>query len=112
MHVLEHGKNVPKACFKACSGILLVSAHEGGFIISGESGAGVAMLHKDGDWSNPIAMTLDSVGWGAGIGVTDKDIMIFLDPLAMKRLLEGNFEAKLGYVSYGRRESRLVHYCI
>lgn len=52
--------------------------------------------NKDGAWSAPIAVTLENLGWGAGIGWADKDTLILLNHVAMKRLLEGNFQAKLG----------------
>lgn len=96
MHVLGRADKVPKLLFKQCGGILLISSKESGMFITGEKGAGVAMCRNDGKWSAPIAVTLDTLGWGAAIGVAEKDCLILLNHFAMKRLLEGNFQAKLG----------------
>lgn len=59
--VLERGEKIPKFMWKQCAGVVLVSAEEAGFLVSAQGGAGVALAHKDGKWSNPIAVNIVSV---------------------------------------------------
>jgi len=96
IHVLEVAKDCPKNCFKGCSGILLIRAEEGGLGFSGQGGRGVLVGHKDGVWSNPVGVNFGGMGAGLVIGVVEKDVVIFLNPFAMKSLIEGKGHIKLG----------------
>jgi lipid-binding SYLF domain-containing protein len=96
LHVLEKGDKIPKVLWETCAGVLLISAEEAGLVFTSQGGAGVAMAHKDGKWSAPIAVTLSSVGWGAGVGVAKMDLLIMLNHFAVQKLIEGKFQAALG----------------
>lgn len=101
---------IPKIMFQQCAGILLISAEEIGMILSGQRGSGVALAHnKDSKkWSNPIAISISALGVGAVWGFSGKEIVVFLDPLAMEKFLEGdgsfNVGADFGFAagSFGR----------
>ena len=62
---------------KNCKGIILLSAVEAGFTLSGNIGTGVIMLHKyDETWSPPLALGLGGVRSDLMVGAKVKDIVI------------------------------------
>jgi len=91
-------KKIPKAMFKNCAGIVLLSAEEGGLFISSQGGSGVALFHNttDGKWSNPLAVNHISVGAGLVFGYAHKELVAFLNHFAMKKLLEGDGSLDIG----------------
>jgi len=100
MKALDHGVNIPKIYYKRCSGLLILSGEEGGIGISAQGGRGVLLRHKDGVWSNPIAMNYGGIGAGAVIGFAEKDVLVFLNPFAMTKFLEAKDQLKLN-VDFG-----------
>jgi lipid-binding SYLF domain-containing protein len=81
---------------KACAGIVLLEAGEGGFVVSAQRGNGIALQHKDGKWSNPVAVIMLSIGEGAVFGYANKCIIVLLNHLAMDRLLQGDGSISIG----------------
>lgn len=57
---------------------------------------GVALQHKDGKWSNPVAVNILSVGGGAVFGYANKTVIVLLNHFAMDRLLKGNGSIAIG----------------
>jgi lipid-binding SYLF domain-containing protein len=96
IHVLENVKYIPPTTIPLCSGIILISSREVGFVVSSQAGAGVAVKREGDKWSAPVAVTLSGMGMGAVFGSADKEMLIALNPLAMKRLLEGKGQLKVG----------------
>jgi len=86
----------PKACFKGCSGVVLIQAEEDGMLISATGGTGVLVGHKNGTWSSPVAVNYSGLGVGVVVGFAQKDVVVFLNPFAMKRLIGGSGHIKLG----------------
>lgn len=97
--ILDEALNgVPRADFKHCSGIVLISAIEIGFLLSGSVGTGVVIAQdkQKKTWSPPMAIGLTGVGAGFLVGAEKKDVVVFLmDPGAMNTL-SGDFQLKLG----------------
>lgn len=74
----------------------MVEASEGGLVVSAQGGNGVALQHKDGKWSNPVAVNILSVGGGAVFGYANKCVIMLLNHFAMDRLLKGNGSMSIG----------------
>jgi len=102
LQVLDHAKHIPKGFFKESKGVMLISASEGGFLVSATNGAGVLVPHmEDGTWGMPLAIHLNAFGLGATFGYANQDIVVIMNHFAMNRLLEGRGETKLGlYVGF------------
>mmetsp|Transcript_2327 Transcript_2327/g.4206 ORF Transcript_2327/g.4206 Transcript_2327/m.4206 type:complete len:173 (+) Transcript_2327:733-1251(+) len=96
LKALEHGSKIPKALIKACAGVCLLEAGEGSLVVSMQGGNGVALQHKDGKWSNPVAVNILSVGGGAVFGYANKCVIVLLNHFAMDRLLNGNGSIAIG----------------
>lgn len=98
LSVIDHAKRIPKALFKAAKGVMLISAREGGFLVSATSGSGVLISHnKDGSWGNtPMAIHVNGYGGGAVFGYANQDIVVIMNHFSMNRLLEGRGETRLG----------------
>jgi lipid-binding SYLF domain-containing protein len=97
MNVIDNAKHIPKVFFKEAKGVMLISAREGGFLVSNTSGTGVLVPHnKDGTWGMPMAVHLEGFGIGAVFGYANKDIIVIMNHFAMNRLLEGRGQTKLG----------------
>jgi len=95
-HALDHAVPIPPLFYKGCSGILLLQGAEGGLGISIQGGKGILIRHNHGKgWSSPVAISYGSVGAGGVIGFAEKDIIIFLNPAGMKRMVEGKGQIKL-----------------
>lgn len=73
-----------------------MEAGEGGIVISMQGGNGVALQHKDGKWSNPIAVNILSVGGGAVFGYANKHVIVLLNHFAMDQLLKGKGSMSIG----------------
>lgn len=54
------------------------------------------LQHKDGKWSNPVAVNILSVGGGAVFGYANKCVIILMNHFAMDRLMKGNGTISLG----------------
>ena len=95
--VLEYGEKIPKRLLKACAGIILYESSEAGLVVSIEEGNGVALAHhKDGSWSNPIAITMTSAGAGLVAGYADKSVIMLLNHFAMDKLLKSQGMLSIG----------------
>jgi lipid-binding SYLF domain-containing protein len=97
LNVLDDAKHIPKVFFKEAKGVMLISAHEGGFLVSNTSGTGVLIPHKeDGTWGMPMAVHLEGYAIGAVFGYANKNVVVIMNHFAMNRLLEGRGQTKLG----------------
>lgn len=97
LNVIDHAKHIPKGLFKEAKGVMLISAKEGGFLISSTSGTGVLVAHNDdGSWGAPMALHLNGFGVGAVFGYANQDIVVIMNHFSMNRLLEGRGETRLG----------------
>jgi hypothetical protein len=73
LSVIDHAKHIPKGLFKQAKGVMLLSAQEGGFLVSATSGSGVLISHNDdGSWGAPMAMHLNGFGGGAVFGYANQ----------------------------------------
>jgi lipid-binding SYLF domain-containing protein len=108
IHVLENVKDIAPHMFPLCSGIILISSVEIGLFFSGQGGPGVAVKRVGDKWSAPVAVSLSGAGFGAVVGCADKDMLIVLNPLTMKRLLEGDGQLKVG-VDMGFASGNIGH---
>jgi len=80
---LQPGPNsgIPQAFFKACKGVVLLSVIEVGFVFSGNLGTGILLKKLDENgtkWSAPVACGCTGVGWGALVGGSVKETMMFI----------------------------------
>ncbi len=81
--VLEHAKCVA----------VIPHMVKGGFVFGAEGGKGVATCRTADGWSAPAFVTISGGSWGLQIGVEAVDvIMVFQNDIAMKKLLESNFQ--------------------
>lgn len=73
-------QSIPLSVMQRANGIAIIpNVIKGGFVIGGRFGRGVIMARdRNGDWSNPVFITLTggSVGWQIGAEATDV-ILIF-----------------------------------
>jgi lipid-binding SYLF domain-containing protein len=72
-------------------GIYLVpSAARGGFIVGGKRGEGVLLARHGQEWSDPLFITLTTVGVGFQIGFQSEDVIaVALTRGAVDRIVEG-----------------------
>lgn len=97
MSVLDAAEHViPKIQLKGCAGIILITSREVGFGASYQAGAGVLVSHFNDKWSAPVAVSLGSVGLGAVLGAANKQLVIVLNPLAMRSLVESKGSLQFG----------------
>jgi lipid-binding SYLF domain-containing protein len=89
---------IPKGLFEKARGIAIISSIEAGFVFSGNLGTGIVILVKDedGEWSPPSAIGLTGMGWGLLIGVSLKDIVLFLFDDLTVDTLAGDVGLKFG----------------
>jgi lipid-binding SYLF domain-containing protein len=81
--VLEHAKCVA----------VIPHMVKGGFVFGAEGGKGVATCRTADGWSAPAFITISGGSWGLQIGVEAVDvIMVFQNEIAVKKLLESNFQ--------------------
>lgn len=79
-HAMRPGwKGIRSGCFRTCAGVCIISSVEAGYLVSGSVGAGILMRHNfDGSWSNPVAVSITTIGLGLAVGATLKDAVIFM----------------------------------
>jgi lipid-binding SYLF domain-containing protein len=86
-------KTVPEYLLEDAAGIAIIpGVVKVGFIVGGEYGKGVLLLHEaSGDWSNPIFITLSggSIGWQIGAQSADF-ILIFKTERSVDSVLADN----------------------
>jgi lipid-binding SYLF domain-containing protein len=92
-------KDIPPALMHDAQGVAVIPhVIKAGFFIGGRFGRGVVMARQpNGDWSNPVFISLagGSVGWQAGVQSTDV-ILVFKTREGVRRLLEGKDKVTLG----------------
>jgi len=94
--VREFGKmkeSIPHTLFEQAEGIIIVPRMlNGGFVIGGKRGKGIAMVKQDGSWSNPVFVTFTggSVGFQAGLQSVDL-ILVFKHKSTLERMENGDF---------------------
>ena len=77
--LLPSNAGIPRAFFKSCVGVVLISVVEVGFVFSGNVGTGILLKKRSDDsWSAPVACGMTGVGWGLLVGGSVKDIMVFI----------------------------------
>lgn len=75
---------------------MLLEAGEGGVVVSMQGGSGVALQHKSGKWSNPVAVSILKIGAGAVFGYANKCVIVLLNHFAMDNLLKGDGSMSIG----------------
>lgn len=99
---LQPGPNssIPQAFFKACKGVVLLSVVEVGFVFSGALGTGILLKKLDENgakWSAPVACGCTGVGWGALVGGSVEEIMMFIfDEDSLQKIGFDKMGLKLG----------------
>jgi lipid-binding SYLF domain-containing protein len=92
-------KGIPPALMQDAQGVAVIPrVIKAGFLIGGRFGRGVVMARQpNGDWSNPVFISLAGagVGWQAGIQSTDV-ILVFKTRDSLNRILEGKDKVMLG----------------
>jgi lipid-binding SYLF domain-containing protein len=92
-------KGIPPALMRDAQGVAVIPhVIKAGFLIGGRFGRGVVMARQpNGDWSNPVFISLagGGIGWQAGIQSTDV-ILVFKTREGVRRLLEGKDKVTLG----------------
>ncbi len=87
-------QSIPPALLRNAEGIAIIpNVIKAGFILGGRYGAGVAMVReRDGEWSNPIFITITggSIGWQIGAQSTDI-ILVFKSRRSVENLIGGKF---------------------
>jgi len=61
--------------------------------VSGSVGRGIALIHKDNEWSNPNFVSLTKAGFGIQVGAQSTDIvLLFKSRDGLEKMVEGQFE--------------------
>jgi lipid-binding SYLF domain-containing protein len=92
-------KGIPPSLMHDAQGVAVIPhVIKAGFIIGGRFGRGVVMARQpNGDWSNPVFISLagGGVGWQVGVQSTDV-LLVFKTREGVRRLLEGKDKVTLG----------------
>ncbi len=92
-------KGIPPALMRDAKGVAVIPhVIKAGFLIGGRFGRGVVMARQpNGDWSNPVFISLagGSIGWQAGVQSTDV-ILVFKTRDSLNRILDGKDKVTLG----------------
>jgi lipid-binding SYLF domain-containing protein len=86
-------KTIPPALLSKAEGIAIIpGVIRAGFILGGRYGQGVLLLHKKGEWSDPVFITLTggSIGWQIGVESVDV-ILVFKTKRSVEGVLRGKF---------------------
>jgi lipid-binding SYLF domain-containing protein len=97
MHAIlnEPDKGIPEEVLKGAKCIAVVpNLLQGGFIIAGKHGRGVATCRlPSGAWSAPALFTISGGSWGAQIGVESVDlVMMVMNDEGMRHLMQAKFQ--------------------
>ena len=88
-------RDIPPELIREAAAVAVVpQVLKGGLLIGGRFGRGVVLAHRpDGNWDDPVFITLSggSVGGLAGIETTDL-VVVFRTRAALERVLQGRFE--------------------
>jgi lipid-binding SYLF domain-containing protein len=106
---LKPGINgIPKKLFENAIGIIIASGVQVGFIFSGSTGSGIVMKKTDTGWSPPCAVGMTGMGFGLLLGVSVRDIIIFvyddrtMDALSTKHGAQIGAQLELTIGPFGR----------
>jgi lipid-binding SYLF domain-containing protein len=110
MSIPETG--IPPALMKNASGIAIIpGVIKAGFILGGRYGRGILVIRdKDGNWSDPvfISITGGSIGWQVGVESIDI-VLVFKSSRSVKGILRGKFtlgaDASIAAGPVGRQAS-------
>lgn len=94
--VREFGKmkeRIPHNLFDQAEGIIIIPGMiNGGFVVGGKRGKGVAMVKQDGSWSNPVFVTFTGGSIGFQVGVQSVDlILVFKHKATLEKMENGDF---------------------
>lgn len=87
-------ENIPAQLLSLSQGIIIVPKMiNAGLMIGGKHGKGIAMIRtKNGEWSDPIFVTITGGSVGAQIGVQATDlILVFKSSKTLKEIGKGSF---------------------
>jgi lipid-binding SYLF domain-containing protein len=92
-------KCVPPALMRDAEAVIIApNVVKGGFVIAGRRGHGVLVIKdKDGNWGNPVFVTLTggSVGLQVGVQATDM-FLVIKNRRSLDRIMRGNGKLTLG----------------
>jgi len=87
-------KAIPPALLADAQGIAVIpNVIKVGFVLGGQYGRGVLVVRgKDGEWSNPVFITLmsGSIGWQIGAESTDF-VLVFKTPRSIEGIMKGKY---------------------
>ncbi|WP_025764460.1 lipid-binding SYLF domain-containing protein [Dyadobacter tibetensis] len=90
----EMEENIPEQLLAISQGIIIVPKMiNAGLMIGGKRGKGIAMIKgENGEWSDPIFVTITGGSVGAQIGVQSTDlILVFKNSKTLKEIGTGSF---------------------
>jgi len=87
-------KRLPSGLLEKATGIAIIpSVVKVGFVVGGQYGKGVISIRQpDGQWSNPVFVSMSggSVGWQIGVQAADI-ILVFMTDKSVEGILDGKF---------------------
>ena len=90
---------IPPALLRDAKGVAVIpGVLKAGFVLGGRFGRGVVLVRQaDGNWSNPVFVTLTGggIGWQVGIQSTDV-VLVFQTGKSLDRILQGKGKLTLG----------------
>jgi len=90
---------VPPELLKEAEAVI-IAPHQvkGGFIVAGRYGHGVLLVRqKNGDWSDPVFVTLGGGSFGLQVGVQATDLFLIIrNQKSLGRIMQGNGKVTLG----------------
>ena len=90
----EMKENIPTELLKVTEGIIIVpKLINAGFVLAGKRGKGIAMVKdSDGNWSNPVFITITGGSIGFQVGVQSVDlVLIFKNAESLENIGRGSF---------------------
>lgn len=77
---------------------ILPNVKKAGLLIDAKFGRGIVLVRlPDGNWSNPVFVTMEGVGIGGQAGVESTDlVLVFRTPRSLDRVLHGRGKVTLG----------------
>jgi len=87
-------ESIPSQLMEKAEGIIVIPGLiNGGFMVGGKRGRGMAMVkNDDGTWSDPVFVTLTGGSFGLQIGVQSVDlVMVFLNKSTLLNIGTGEF---------------------
>jgi lipid-binding SYLF domain-containing protein len=89
-----NGIQIPAQLIEASKGIIIIPRMiNGGLIVGGKHGKGLAMVKReDGEWSDPVFVTITGGSVGAQIGVQAVDlVLIFKSDKSLMNIEKGDY---------------------